>query len=92
MASLDPAAVAAAALGPMVAAFAAEPAELFGKEDRVDPSLTARIDGVDMDFCSVRMRGESDLVGSPPPPPTPPPPPPLSLDSARGLVAIEGIN
>lgn len=29
------------------------------------PSLTARIDGVDIDFCSVSIRGESHLLSSP---------------------------
>ena len=29
------------------------------------PSLTARIDGVEMDFCSVRTRGDSHLLSSP---------------------------
>ena len=52
---------------------------------KLDPSLTARIDGVEMDFCSVNIRGESHLVGSPP---TPRP----SLDNPRGFVGNAGIN
>ena len=52
---------------------------------KLDPSLTARIDGVEMDFCSVNIRGESHLVGSPP---TPLP----SLDNPRGFVGNAGIN
>lgn len=35
------------------------------KVERLEPSLTARIDGVEMDFWSVIIRGDSHLVGSP---------------------------
>ena len=34
------------------------------KAASVEPSFTARIDGVEMDFWSVRMRGDSHLLGS----------------------------
>lgn len=54
---------------------------------KLDPSLTARIDGVEMDFCSVKMRGDSHLDGSPSRPPPPP-----SLDIPRGFVGSAGIN
>ncbi len=57
---------------------------LLDKAAKVEPSLTARIDGVEMDFCRVRMRGESHLLGSPLAP--------LSLDIPRGLVGKAGIN
>lgn len=57
---------------------------LWDKAAKAEPSLTARIDGVEMDFWRVRMRGESHLLGSPPAP--------LSLESPRGLAGIAGIN
>lgn len=55
------------------------------KVERLEPSLTARIDGVEMDFWSVIIRGDSHLVGSPsllsP-----------SLDMPRCFVGNAGIN
>ncbi len=68
-----------------------EPAEFLMLDKvravKLDPSLTARIEGVEMDFCSVKMRGESHLEGSPSRPPLP-----LSLDMPRGFVGNAGIN
>lgn len=57
---------------------------LCDKTAKADPSLTAKIDGVEIDFCRVRMRGESHLFGSPLVP--------LSLESPRGLAGKAGIN
>ena len=45
----------------------------------VQPSLTAKIDGVEIDFCRVSIRGVSHLLTSP------------SLD-ARGFMAAAGTN
>ena len=62
---------------------------LLFKPATVEPSLTARIEGVEMDFWRVRMRGESHLFGSPP---MPPPLLPLSLLAARGFTGIAAVN
>lgn len=41
-----------------------EPPLAADRAASVEPSFTARIDGVEMDFWSVRMRGDSHLLGS----------------------------
>ena len=70
-AALDPAAVAAVVFLPGC-----------DRAAKAEPSLTARIDGVEMDFCRVRMRGESHLLGSPPA---------FSLDKPLGLAGKAAI-